>query len=739
MTLTIDSNSSENTDFVTKEQNTDPTNPLLEISKNIPTLIPTAAELGSTHQVTIGTIPEPAAQEAKPIQDNSLFEQAKIEAAQNPSEAIRLIQNNDFADQNMRFEIAKIIAAKNGRLISQHIHNLGITDQNMRFEILKIAAAQDGWGTSLFLQNSNISEEKQNQIREICLAQIVRAALETNDFSTLENFAKLQNASDFKESLFEAVAQICSIYIPSHFEDAEEQQETEEELKEAFKQLNDFAIQSGARKKVLVSLEKTIFTTHTSLLQQQKDLLWLGTWMMHYSFDPAEDTLLQSPFSDEALLPLLNSILKTVDSNLRNLATTALTTGYQDPEKMRALKTLMPADERLYLILLFSTFAGIEPEMTKKICAELYPSRKETKLMAPINELMGALYKSSYLLPEEKEQLLGLIFQPPIKGTRESKPDYSQRLDLYRKNRQNWIAAIHSLLSFGQEEILKNVTNTTELIQEWKTFMGKTFNLRDDVLDKFFPTFGQSRRYPNGLIIYAARLQTLPQEERDLLMLLLGKVITAVLDGTFPQMRYSFNDNQHLETIFSANEELLKKWQTPIKIDSQGPYTIEDTDHWEDLELMGTEVDGSCQNIHRDPALNKCLLSSFLDGKIRLMVAREKSSGKIIGRVILRILLDENKKPVLFMETLYTRNGVNEELIRQNIIEGCRQKAQRMGIALTASVIDYYDLSANKYPGTLQSLGGPAPYEYVDALSSIEKGGIYSIPKSCLIWRPTHL
>ena len=119
------------------------------------------------------------------------------------------------------------------------------------------------------------------------------------------------------------------------------------------------------------------------------------------------------------------------------------------------------------------------------------------------------------------------------------------------------------------------------------------------------------------------------------------------------------------------------------------------------------------------------------------MVAKEKSSGKIIGRVILRILLDENKKPVLFMEKLYTRNGVNEELIRQNIIEGCRQKAQSMGIALTASVLDYYEFSANKYPGTLESLGGPAPYEYVDAHISIEKDGIYSIPKSCLIWQPS--
>ena len=178
--------------------------------------------------------------------------------------------------------------------------------------------------------------------------------------------------------------------------------------------------------------------------------------MMHYSFDPAEYALGQSPLGDEEMLPLLNCILQTIDLNLRSLAISALTAGYQDPEKMIALKTLMGPDERFYLIVLFSTFAGIKPEITKKICDKTPRSKyKDSKLMAPINDLMGALYKNSSLSSEEKERFLGLIFQPPIKGERESKPDFNQRLELYRKNRQNWIAAVHSLLAFRQEEISK--------------------------------------------------------------------------------------------------------------------------------------------------------------------------------------------------------------------------------------------------------------------------------------------
>ncbi len=181
-------------------------------------------------------------------------------------------------------------------------------------------------------------------------------------------------------------------------------------------------------------------------------------------------------------------------------------------------------------------------------------------------------------------------------------------------------------------------------------------------------------------------------------------------------------------------KDMMTKLETPV---SSAPFTIEDTDSWEDLVMMGTEVDGSCQNINRNPAYNKCLLASFLDGKIRLMVAREKESGKIIGRVVLRVLFDTDNNPVLFVEKLYTKNGVDVTLIRQNILEGCKQKAQSMGIALATNASDYRDLNANKYPGALKALGGPAPYEYVDALRGIQNGGIYSIPQSYLLWSPS--
>ena len=134
----------------------------------------------------------------------------------------------------MLFEIAKIAAAQDGHKTSLYIENYGITDQNMLFEIAKIAAAQDGQGTIFKPSNYHFSKGEQLQILQICLAQIVREALESNDFSTLENFARIQAVSP-QEELFEAVAQMCSVIIPSHFENTEEKQEIEEYLKEALK------------------------------------------------------------------------------------------------------------------------------------------------------------------------------------------------------------------------------------------------------------------------------------------------------------------------------------------------------------------------------------------------------------------------------------------------------------------------------------------------------------------------
>jgi len=90
-----------------------------------------------------------------------------------------------------------------------------------------------------------------------------------------------------------------------------------------------------------------------------------------------------------------------------------------------------------------------------------------------------------------------------------------------------------------------------------------------------------------------------------------------------------------------------------FKTQSYFGLTIEDTDDLNDLFVCGTEVEGSCQNIDRNPELNKCLLAYIADGKNRL-VAIKDMKGKIRARAILRILWNpEIQQPVLFLERIY--------------------------------------------------------------------------------------
>ncbi|HEX4840092.1 MAG TPA: hypothetical protein VFU89_06590 [Rhabdochlamydiaceae bacterium] len=675
------------------------------------------------------------------IQNQSmLFEIAKIAAAQSGGGTSLSIQNYGIQDQNKLFEIAKIAAAQNGEETSTYIQYYGIQDQSRLFEIAKIAAAQNSLATIQNIQNYGLSSKQQIEILQLSLTYVFQSASETTNFLDLHKLTNhLVLVSPPNQNLFEEFAKVCKMEIPFPFETPEKKEQLEQTFKTAFVNLKNLAIASGVSNKTLALMEDTIFNKHTSLQQQRKDLLWLYTLVIHYKLDLTQNAIKQSPLCDESMGPLLNSILNTINPTLRSQATRALIEGYNHPEKRTSLISLISAlkEERLHLIILFGTVAGISPSMMKKICEELPKTKyKDAKLMAPINEIMGAVYQSSAL--SEKQRLLELIFASPIKGDREPKPAFDKRLAEYRNNQRNWIAAMHSLLFFAQETLLNQVTNTTELVNAWQTFMGKTFYLKNEFLDQFFPTFGYSKRYPNALITYATRLQTL--SPKDQLMALLGKFANSVLDKTFPQIRYDLTESVHLKSLFSENPELLKQWQTALSIeteDSSLPFTIEDTDAWEDLVLMGTEVNNSCQDILNNPTLNQCLLTAFLDGKVRLMVAREKETGKIIGRVVLRVLQDDKGKPVLFVDKLYTRNGVNSALICRNILEGCKQKAQSMGIALAASVIDYNGLTTHKYPGTLNSLGGPAPYEYVDAMNGSQQNGTYSIPESYVLWEPS--
>lgn len=174
--------------------------------------------------------------------------------------------------------------------------------------------------------------------------------------------------------------------------------------------------------------------------------------------------------------------------------------------------------------------------------------------------------------------------------------------------------------------------------------------------------------------------------------------------------------------------DLEKEFQAEGKKIRYNGWRVVDTDNWEDLLLSGTEVIGSCQHIHGDVSLNKCLLNYIVDGKNRI-VALKDAEGRIQARAIIRLLWDEKwKQPVLYRERVYKNVGVNEGNLKA-IDRICLEKAKAMGIQLVRTK-EEEEKAEDYFLGDLTSLNGRASFEYVDAGHLGITTGSYTIPAS---------
>jgi hypothetical protein len=144
------------------------------------------------------------------------------------------------------------------------------------------------------------------------------------------------------------------------------------------------------------------------------------------------------------------------------------------------------------------------------------------------------------------------------------------------------------------------------------------------------------------------------------------------------------------------------------------PWSVVDTADPEDLLLCGTEIMGSCQNIHTpNPGLNKCLMGYVLDGKYR-MLAVKNSAGNIMARRMLRLMWDPLKKtPVLHLEKLYVNAGLPDGL-EGTLLDLAKQKARAMGVFLVESG------GEDLYGRPVVSLDSSVHFEYVDELRGIQ-------------------
>jgi hypothetical protein len=186
----------------------------------------------------------------------------------------------------------------------------------------------------------------------------------------------------------------------------------------------------------------------------------------------------------------------------------------------------------------------------------------------------------------------------------------------------------------------------------------------------------------------------------------------ALAASPFPISHQFYQDLQGLFKNLQPKESTREDFQQYIAVDSDDPC---------DLLLSGTEVEGSCQRVNGDPDKNKCLLAYLIDGKNRLLAIKD-GNGIIKARSILRLLWDEqNQKPVLFMERIYP--SILSQPLENALIQFAKIRASELNLNLTSKEAGKGML----YASVLHSLGGKAPYEYVDAGSGINTGSKWSI------------
>jgi hypothetical protein len=234
-------------------------------------------------------------------------------------------------------------------------------------------------------------------------------------------------------------------------------------------------------------------------------------------------------------------------------------------------------------------------------------------------------------------------------------------------------------------------------------------------LKKYLNVVFESRS-PGSLLRYSISLKNKTNNKTPLYTkssLLFGVFVNTLLSGIFKEYRYATG---FLDSILT--KEKKKLWATNLEEKKFPPYTVAETDDWEDLFLCASDIERSCLSIY-DGIYNQALLSYLLDGKTRIAVIKD-SKGRIVARRILRILSD-GQGPVLFKERLY-KSGCVE--LPQNVSKAlediCKRKAQMLGIDLVRSFKPQEVENDSKYEkksyskdlfGSVSVTG----YEYVDA------------------------
>ena len=289
---------------------------------------------------------------------------------------------------------------------------------------------------------------------------------------------------------------------------------------------------------------------------------------------------------------------------------------------------------------------------------------------------------------------------------------------------------ISILFDLNEESLLENSSEGYEALA--MRAMQKILPVGDLAhgFDSLIQTFGSSRN-PQAIFRYAAGLSTLNHPEVDRSF---KQFFLSVCDGTFQNVRYNPDINPQMQKIQNYSADLIHLWKQGKTCDlndqlgAQIPHLnhkklkIIDTDNPYDLLLSGTEVQGSCQRIDANIEYNKGLLGLLMNGARLLAVV--DPNGVIQTKAVIRILFNQQEKPVLFIERLYGNARYGDPLL-----SFAKERAREFELPLAATEVGEGPL----IQASLTSLGGPAPYEYSDAGGEICPQGIICVSRYCIL------
>lgn len=294
---------------------------------------------------------------------------------------------------------------------------------------------------------------------------------------------------------------------------------------------------------------------------------------------------------------------------------------------------------------------------------------------------------------------------------------FDQKVDLLEKWKAGEKASLSTFLS-KTNELFKPIDFSSIL----KRILIDDGHLKDEDAPLLFE-FIKS----NEVEVTLQKIEERLNLSEDKLVLNIQKACVQLIDKSLTpvdQKEFLKNIRKDLEIVTKKNPQ-FNEFANDIKglhsglvkqLESQANYngfTIVDTDDYQDLFLSGTEVDGSCQRVNGE-AMNKCLLAYVFDGKNRLLAVKDMS-GRIIARMIFRILLDDDNNPVLFLEKVYP--NVVDPKLKQALEDFALIRAKSLGLPLLTD-----DSTKPVYGSAIHSRSTIEPilYEYTDAGKSNE-------------------